>query len=53
MSPIVDVDGSQKLGEFDLPVILGPVVLARICVIRYKLFVDLVYAGFDGRIRHS
>lgn len=39
--------------NFDLPVILGIVVFATICIIVFNLLVDLVYAWIDPRIRLS
>jgi peptide/nickel transport system permease protein len=39
--------------NFDLPVILGVVVFATVCVILFNLFVDLIYAWVDPRIRLS
>src|SRR5262245_23629921 len=37
--------------NFDLPVILGVVVFATTCIILFNLFVDLLYAWVDPRIR--
>jgi peptide/nickel transport system permease protein len=37
--------------NFDLPVILGVVVFATICIILFNLVVDLLYAWVDPRIR--
>jgi peptide/nickel transport system permease protein len=39
--------------NFDLPVILGVVVFATICIIVFNLVVDLLYAWVDPRIRLS
>ena len=37
--------------NFDLPVILGIVVFATMCIIVFNLIVDLLYAWIDPRIR--
>jgi peptide/nickel transport system permease protein len=37
--------------NFDLPVILGIVVFSTVCIIVFNLFVDLLYAWIDPRIR--
>jgi peptide/nickel transport system permease protein len=37
--------------NFDLPVILGIVVFATLCIIVFNLIVDLLYAWIDPRIR--
>ena len=39
--------------NFDLPVILGIVVFATLCIILFNLVIDIVYAWFDPRIRLS
>jgi peptide/nickel transport system permease protein len=39
--------------NFDLPVILGVVVFSTVCIIVFNLFVDLIYAWIDPRIRLS
>jgi peptide/nickel transport system permease protein len=39
--------------NFDLPVILGIVVFATLCIIVFNLIVDLLYAWVDPRIRLS
>jgi peptide/nickel transport system permease protein len=39
--------------NFDLPVILGIVVFATLCIIVFNLLVDLLYAWVDPRIRLS
>jgi peptide/nickel transport system permease protein len=39
--------------NFDLPVILGVVVFSTVCIILFNLFVDLIYAWIDPRIRLS
>jgi peptide/nickel transport system permease protein len=39
--------------NFDLPVILGIVVFATMCIIVFNLIVDLLYAWVDPRIRLS
>jgi peptide/nickel transport system permease protein len=39
--------------NFDLPVILGIVVFATMCIIVFNLLVDLLYAWVDPRIRLS
>jgi peptide/nickel transport system permease protein len=39
--------------SFDLPVIMGTVVFATLCIIVFNLFVDLMYAVIDPRIRLS
>src|SRR5215203_3261636 len=43
----------QALEGFDLPAVMGIVVFATICVIVFNLFVDLLYAVIDPRIRLS
>ena len=46
--------GQQVLisyNNFDLPVILGIVVFATMCIIVFNLIVDLIYAWVDPRIR--
>jgi peptide/nickel transport system permease protein len=43
----------QGLEGFDLPAVMGIVVFATICVIVFNLFVDLLYAFIDPRIRLS
>ena len=43
----------QALDGFDLPAVMGIVVFATICVIVFNLFVDLLYAIIDPRIRLS
>ena len=43
----------QALEGFDLPAVMGIVVFATICVIVFNLFVDLLYAIIDPRIRLS
>jgi peptide/nickel transport system permease protein len=43
----------QGLEGFDLPAVMGIVVFATICVIVFNLFVDLLYAVIDPRIRLS
>jgi peptide/nickel transport system permease protein len=48
--------GQQVLisyNNFDLPVILGIVVFATLCIIVFNLLVDLLYAWVDPRIRLS
>ena len=48
--------GQQVLisyNNFDLPVILGIVVFATLCIIVFNLIVDLLYAWVDPRIRLS
>jgi peptide/nickel transport system permease protein len=48
--------GQQVLisyNNFDLPVILGIVVFATLCIIAFNLLVDLLYAWVDPRIRLS
>jgi peptide/nickel transport system permease protein len=39
--------------NFDLPVILGITVFSTLCIIIFNLFVDIVYAWVDPRIRLS
>ena len=39
--------------SFDLPVIMGTVVFATLCIIVFNLFVDVMYAVIDPRIRLS
>ena len=39
--------------SFDLPVIMGMVVFATLCIIVFNLFVDVMYAVIDPRIRLS
>ena len=41
----------QSYESFDLPVIQGIVVFSTVCIIVMNLFVDLVYAVIDPRIR--
>jgi peptide/nickel transport system permease protein len=41
----------SSIDNFDLPVILGTVVFATICIIIFNLIVDIVYAWIDPRIR--
>jgi peptide/nickel transport system permease protein len=41
----------QSLDAFDLPTTLGIVVFATISIIVINLFVDLIYAVIDPRIR--
>jgi len=41
----------QALDTFDLPTIQGTVVFVTICIITLNLFVDLLYAWIDPRIR--
>ena len=43
----------QALEGFDLPAVMGIVVFATVCVIVFNLFVDLLYAVIDPRIRLS
>ena len=43
----------QGLEGFDLPAVMGIVVFATVCVIVFNLFVDLLYAIIDPRIRLS
>ena len=43
----------QGLEGFDLPAVMGIVVFATVCVIIFNLFVDLIYAVIDPRIRLS
>ncbi len=40
-----------SINDFDLPVIVGIVVFSTICIIVFNLFVDIVYAWVDPRIR--
>ena len=39
--------------NFDLPVIMGITIFATLCIIVFNLFVDIVYAWVDPRIRLS
>jgi peptide/nickel transport system permease protein len=41
----------QSYENFDLPVIQGIVVFSTLCIIIFNLFVDLLYAVIDPRIR--
>ena len=41
----------QSLDSVDLPVMIGIVVFATVCIILLNLFVDLIYAVVDPRIR--
>jgi peptide/nickel transport system permease protein len=41
----------QSLDTVDLPITLGIVVFATVCIIVINLFVDLIYAVVDPRIR--
>ena len=41
------------LEGFDLPTVMGIVVFATVCIIIFNLFVDLLYAVIDPRIRLS
>jgi len=41
----------QSLNAFDLPTTLGVVVFATMSIIVINLFVDLIYAVIDPRIR--
>lgn len=41
----------QAIEGFDLPVTQGVVVFATLCIITFNLFVDLLYAWIDPRIR--
>ena len=43
----------QALEGFDLPAVMGIVVFATVCVIVFNLFIDLLYAMIDPRIRLS
>jgi peptide/nickel transport system permease protein len=43
----------QALEGFDLPAVMGIVVFATVCIIIFNLFVDLLYAVIDPRIRLS
>ena len=43
----------RALEGFDLPAVMGIVVFATVCVIVFNLFVDLLYAVIDPRIRLS
>jgi peptide/nickel transport system permease protein len=43
----------QAVEGFDLPTVQGVVVFATICIIVFNLFVDLLYAVIDPRIRLS
>lgn len=43
----------QALDGFDLPAVMGIVVFATVCVIVFNLFIDLIYAVIDPRIRLS
>ena len=39
------------IGSYDLAVVQGVVVFATLCIILFNLFVDLLYAWIDPRIR--
>jgi peptide/nickel transport system permease protein len=41
----------QSIQQFDLPITMGVVVFATLCIIIFNLFVDLFYAWIDPRIR--
>src|SRR5262249_54217098 len=41
----------QSLDNVDLPIMVGIVVFATICIVLINLFVDLLYAVIDPRIR--
>ena len=41
----------SSLDNFDLPVILGIVVFATMCIIVFNVLVDVIYAWVDPRIR--
>jgi len=41
----------QSLFNFDLPTIMGVVVFSTMCIIIFNLFVDILYAFIDPRIR--
>ncbi len=43
----------QAIEGFDLPTVQGVVVFATLCIISFNLFVDLLYAVIDPRIRLS
>jgi peptide/nickel transport system permease protein len=43
----------QAIEGFDLPTVQGVVVFATLCIITFNLFVDLLYAVIDPRIRLS
>jgi len=43
----------QALDGFDLPAVMGITVFATVCVIVFNLFIDLIYAVIDPRIRLS
>jgi peptide/nickel transport system permease protein len=43
----------NAIGTFDLPTVQGIVVFATLCIITFNLFVDLLYAVIDPRIRLS
>jgi peptide/nickel transport system permease protein len=43
----------QSIESFDLPTTQGVVVFATLCIIAFNLFVDLLYAVIDPRIRLS
>jgi peptide/nickel transport system permease protein len=43
----------QAVDGFDLPTVQGVVVFATLCIIVFNLFVDLLYAVIDPRIRLS
>jgi peptide/nickel transport system permease protein len=43
----------QAVEGFDLPTVQGIVVFATLCIITFNLFVDLLYAVIDPRIRLS
>jgi peptide/nickel transport system permease protein len=42
-----------SIDSFDLPTVQGIVVFATVCIITFNLFVDLLYAVIDPRIRLS
>jgi peptide/nickel transport system permease protein len=41
----------QALDNVDMPIMIGIVVFATTCIILINLFVDLLYAVIDPRIR--
>jgi peptide/nickel transport system permease protein len=41
----------QSLVNFDLPTIIGVVIFSTLCIILINLFVDILYAFIDPRIR--
>lgn len=41
----------QSLENFDLPITMGVVVFATLCIIFFNLIVDILYAWIDPRIR--